>query len=200
MPQAHWGLVFGLGITQIVDIIAATAHGPIVGLIVDVAIAAVWVFFGLQAQKGRSWAFITGMIFYVIDALISLACQDWIGAAVHAYALFRIFPGLMASREYGSLMKAVPSGPYYGAPQAGVYPPPPQSMGYPQQPGGYPPQPGAYPPQPGAYPPQPGAYPQQSGQFPPPASGYPPQPGAYPQQQPPQQQNFGQNLDGSSSE
>jgi len=185
MPASHWGFFFGLGVTQIVDAVTSGTPAHIIGLIVDLVIAGVWVLFGLQAQKAKSWAFMTGMIFYVIDALILLPFGDWLGAAVHAYALFRIFPGFLASREYASLMKASVAGPYYSAPQPGVYPP---------APGAYPQAPGAFPPQ------QPGAYPQQPTAFPPQPAAFPPQPAAYPQQPAAQPQTYGQNLDGTSSE
>lgn len=166
-PSTQWGFAFGLGITQVVDGFGQAIHAPFVGLAIDVVIAAIWVFFGMQARKAKAWAFITGMIFYVIDAVLLVLAQDWFGIAVHAYALFRIFPGLPASREYASLMAAGQPSNYYGAPTPppGAWPPPPQA--------GQAPPPGAYPPpygqqQPGAaYPTQPAAPAQPTGTPPP---------------------------------
>jgi hypothetical protein len=175
-PSTTWGFFFGLGITQIIDGFSQVAHAPIVGLIIDILIAGVWVFFGLQAKKAKSWAFIVGMVCYVIDALIMLPFGDYLGAAVHAYALFRIFPGLAASKDYAQIQAQMrQQGAIYGGAA----------------------QPGAWPPAPGspAQPPQFGVAPAPTHQ------SNPAQPTAYPgyqSQQPPAQPIYpqAQNLDG----
>jgi hypothetical protein len=96
MSGTHFSFIFGLGITQIVDAIGrqSGATGSTLGLIVNVFIAGVFVLFGNFARKGEKWAFLVGMTLYAIDGLILLSFKDYLSAAFHAYALFRIYGGM----------------------------------------------------------------------------------------------------------
>ncbi len=92
----HFSFIFGLGITQIVDAIGrqSGATGSTLGLIVNVFIAGVFVLLWDFARKGEKWAFLVGMALYAIDGLILLPFKDYLSAAFHAYALFRIYGGM----------------------------------------------------------------------------------------------------------
>ncbi len=92
----HFSFIFGLGITQIVDAIGrqSGATGSTLGLIVNVFIAGVFVLLWNFARKGEKWAFLVGMALYAIDGLILLPFKDYLSAAFHAYALFRIYGGM----------------------------------------------------------------------------------------------------------
>ncbi len=92
----HFSFIFGLGITQIVDAIGRQngATGSTLGLIVNVFIAGVFVLLWNFARKGEKWAFLVGMALYAIDGLILLPFKDYLSAAFHAYALFRIYGGM----------------------------------------------------------------------------------------------------------
>jgi len=96
MSGTHFSFIFGLGITQIVDAIGrqSGATGSTLGLIVNVFIAGVFVLFWNFARKGEKWAFLVGMALYAIDGLILLPFKDYLSAAFHAYALFRIYGGM----------------------------------------------------------------------------------------------------------
>lgn len=98
MTSAKWHFFFGLGITEIVDAIAQRlgSAGMIAALVVNVFIAGVVVLFGVFARKGQKWAFIVGMVLYGLDALLFLVFRDFIGVAVHAYALWAISRGVKA--------------------------------------------------------------------------------------------------------
>lgn len=99
----------GLGITQAIDgIAAAVAEGldPTAGVVVrgigmglDVVAAGAFLGLGWLAREKKSWAFVAGMVAYVLDALIFLLVQFWAGVAFHAFALFFIWRG------YSSLAK-----------------------------------------------------------------------------------------------
>jgi hypothetical protein len=105
LSGSNWNFVVGLGMTQIVDGVAqALAEefvdvGTIVkvaGLLIDIAIAGLFVLLGFLARKHFAWAFIIGMVLYGLDSLIFLLVQSWLNVGFHAFALFGIYSGLKA--------------------------------------------------------------------------------------------------------
>jgi hypothetical protein len=109
MSGTHFSFIFGLGITQIVDAIGrqSGATGSTLGLIVNVLIAGVFVLFWNFARKGEKWAFLVGMALYAIDGLILLLFKDYLSAAFHAYALFRIYGGMQGIPALQQLRQAL---------------------------------------------------------------------------------------------
>lgn len=107
--QGEWGFVIGLGITQAFDGFAASfSEGvePNIALIIrgfalvmDILVALVFVFFGWMAGKKKGWAFVTGMILYLLDGAIFLLVQDWLSIGFHGFALFCIFGGYSALKR-----------------------------------------------------------------------------------------------------
>jgi hypothetical protein len=100
------GFMFGLGITQVIDGFAlaasedvATPMIKVIALVLDVMVAGIFALFGVFAKKEQQWAFIVGMLLYVLDALIFLLVRDFLSLGVHAFALFCIFKGFKACRE-----------------------------------------------------------------------------------------------------
>jgi hypothetical protein len=98
--------ILGLAITQLVDGIAdvSIAEGAPAGLKfiavgIDLIIAFVFVLFGYFANKGLAWAFIVGSVIYIFDGLIYLLLDSVFAAAFHAFALFFIVRGFIASRK-----------------------------------------------------------------------------------------------------
>src|SRR6185369_7816756 len=74
--------ILGLGVTQIFDGLAqgmGSGAGLAVAVVLDLLAAAVFVFFGVFANKRHTWSFIVGMALYALDGLIYLVAQDWIG-------------------------------------------------------------------------------------------------------------------------
>ena len=104
LANVEWGFFFGLGITQLINAIAlelgenASYIARIVAFALDVIAASVFALFGFLSKKGRRWAFVTGMILYVLDAMLFLVVKDFFGIAFHAFALYCIFNGFKASR------------------------------------------------------------------------------------------------------
>lgn len=105
--------VVGLASTLIVDTIfvdiANSAGGSLVvkliGLAISIFIAGIFALFGLFANRGKNWAFIVGMALYVLDTLLMLAFQEWMGLIFHGLFLFGLFGGWRALSELHKLAK-----------------------------------------------------------------------------------------------
>ena len=103
----------GLGVTMWVTGIAMSigenAHAGAVATISIAVTAMVALFFGgfgFLARKGMGWAFIVGMILYVLDALLLLPLGDWFGIAFHAWMLRSIWSGYQAHLQLAAFMSA----------------------------------------------------------------------------------------------
>lgn len=98
-----------LGTTQIIDGFArglARELGDatkIVGLVLDVLVAGVFVLIGWLALKRHLWSFVVGMILFMLDGLILLAFQIWISFAFHLLVVFWVFKGYQAGRQLAAL-------------------------------------------------------------------------------------------------
>lgn len=74
-----------------------------IGLAISIFIAGIFALFGLFANRGKSWAFIVGMVLYVLDSLLMLAFQEWLGLIFHGFFLFGLFGGWRALAELNKL-------------------------------------------------------------------------------------------------
>ncbi len=106
--------VVGLASTLIVDsvfveIAKSIPDGSIVvkliGLAISICIAGIFGLFGLFGNRGRNWAFIVGMVLYVLDTLLMLAFGEWLGLIFHGFFLFGLFGGLRALNELNKLAR-----------------------------------------------------------------------------------------------
>ena len=95
-----WNFIIGLGSTQIIDSIAMSAKeiSPDIVfqaliLFMDLGFAALFVVFGLMAQKRSLDSFEVGMVFYAIDSLMFLLVFDILGIIFHGIALFFLYRG-----------------------------------------------------------------------------------------------------------
>lgn len=102
----NWSFFAGLGITQIIDAIVAQGSEldgistiKIIAFVIDVIIAGIFVLCGLWANKLQTWAFVAGMIFYLLDGILVLILGAYLPAAFHLFALYMIFKGLSAARQ-----------------------------------------------------------------------------------------------------
>ncbi len=97
-----YGFILGLGITRLIDGIAAAGLGSTgiaVAIVLDVLVAGVFILFGVFASKGYTWSFIAGMLLYAADGLLFMLIRDWLGLGFHAFALLCLFGGLRAARH-----------------------------------------------------------------------------------------------------
>jgi hypothetical protein len=103
----------GGGITQLIAGVAEaiSTEGPgaakVVALVVSLLISAVFIIFGYLANQKMLWAYITGMVLFALDGVLSLVVQDWIGVVAHGVVLVFLFRGFQAGRELVSLEKTM---------------------------------------------------------------------------------------------
>jgi hypothetical protein len=102
----------GLGITQIIDsfsyafqqeIPEASTVFSIFGILLNLAILGVVALFGYFIKKQKRWLISIGGILYLLDGLLILLFQDWIGGAFHAYFLFRLWTSWQAINKLSKM-------------------------------------------------------------------------------------------------
>ncbi len=101
--------VVGLGITQVIDVVAsmiaeeASAGSATIlhaiALFLDFVIAGVFVLFGVLGRRRIKWAIVVGMVLYIGDGLISVLIEDWLAVVFHLLALYGLFRGFQAINE-----------------------------------------------------------------------------------------------------
>jgi hypothetical protein len=116
LSGSSFGFVVGLSITQIVDYMAIQMiqdyqpQSPMIlqgiAFFIDLAIIGMIALFGLLARRGHGWAFIVGMVLYLLDTLLTFYLEMWLSAAFHAFALFGLWGGYQANRLYTQYKKA----------------------------------------------------------------------------------------------
>jgi len=102
----NWSFFAGLGVTQLVDAIVfqitqsdSLSVVKIIGFVFDLVVAGIFLLLGLWANKLQTWAFIVGMVLYLLDGLLLLLLGAYFPAAFHAFALYMIFRGFNAARQ-----------------------------------------------------------------------------------------------------
>jgi hypothetical protein len=96
--------VIGLGATLFIDLVAKQISdnqggSPIIlgmGFLFSLIFDLIFVACAYFAGKGKRWAFITGLVFYALDAVLMLFFQEWIGFAFHLYFMWGAWQGLQA--------------------------------------------------------------------------------------------------------
>lgn len=100
-----WSFLAGLGITQFISGLALALSEDlggavtVIAFILNVLVAAFFVFLGVFAGKGHTWAFVIGLVIYAIDGLMFLAFQLWLPLAFHVFVCYCLFRGLAANRK-----------------------------------------------------------------------------------------------------
>jgi|WetSurMetagenome_2_1015567.scaffolds.fasta_scaffold454739_1 hypothetical protein len=101
LAGGHGGFVIGLGVTQVIDLLAASIGGAgmAVAIVLDLLAAGLFVLFGVFANRRQAWGFVAGMVLYALDGLVFLLLGGWLAVGFHAFALFCIFGGFTAMRK-----------------------------------------------------------------------------------------------------
>ena len=104
---ANMNFILGLGMTQLVDGLAAgLSNGAnFIALIPDLMIAGFFFYIGYRSKKIDKWAFVTGIILYTLDALIYLFFSEWFAFGFHVFALVMIIRGFIKVFEYNKINK-----------------------------------------------------------------------------------------------
>ena len=95
----QWRFILGLGVTQLVQEMAASGNSGTIGGLVGVVLIVVFAVLGQRAVVGHGWAFVLGMILFGLDGLLFVLIQDWVGVGFHAFALLMIGRGYAAARQ-----------------------------------------------------------------------------------------------------
>ena len=112
--------VVGLASTLFVDLVfmgiaeemaGATLIVKIIGVVVSALVAGIFALFGFFANSGKRWAFLVGIAFYIIDTLLMLVFQEWMGLVFHILFLVGLFSGLSALNKLEKLAPKKPSNP-----------------------------------------------------------------------------------------
>ena len=107
--------VVGLGLTQFMNItihnIAQTLPNSAlqihaIGLVLDFFICSIFVLFGFLAAKGYRWAFISGMVLFGLDAILTLVSMDFFGFCFRLFFLWFLFCGLQALNRLKEILPA----------------------------------------------------------------------------------------------
>ena len=107
--------VVGLGVTLFIDGFASAFANEfggstlilVLGFLFSLMFDLIFVVLGYFAARGRRWAFITGMTFYGLDALLMLVFQEWLGLAFHLFFLWDAFRGFQALKKLQTLIPQV---------------------------------------------------------------------------------------------
>ena len=108
-----WRFFLSLEITQVIDVIALGASESlgeatkVIAIVLDIFIAAMFAGFAYLASKRQMWAYVTGMIVFVLDGLLALVFIDFIGIIVHGVLLVLMIRGFLAGREMLALERAM---------------------------------------------------------------------------------------------
>ena len=99
--KGNFHFVVGLGITSVVDAFARRvgSAGSVLDIIINGFVAGVFVLFATFAVKAQKWAFLVGMVLYLLDGLLLVSVKDYLGVAFHAYALYAIYRGFTVTSQ-----------------------------------------------------------------------------------------------------
>lgn len=97
--------IVGLGITQIIDgiVIETASTVKFIALFINILVSGMFAIFGYFALKHEKWAFIIGMVLYLLDGLIFLLVNDWWSVGFHAFVLLSLFAGIKSLRKIEAL-------------------------------------------------------------------------------------------------
>jgi len=96
------GFALGTAIDWFLQGMLEELADPSLAWIAHVVVIAFFAFVGIRATAGAQWAFIVGGLVYTLDGLIFLLVGDWLGIAVHAFALFAIVSATISLRQLRS--------------------------------------------------------------------------------------------------
>ncbi len=108
LADYDWARVFVLGAAQLVEhtVWGVGLLGKGLTLLVNVALAAIFVGFGLHARRGLPRVFLAGMFLYAMDGLLALLVRTWPSVAFHVFVLLLVYSGLVAANRLQQLNRS----------------------------------------------------------------------------------------------
>ncbi len=107
-----WRFFLSLGITQLVDAIAVELSASlgnatkVIAIVLDIFAIAVFATAGWLAGKRHLWAYVVGMVLFLLDGVVSLVFGDWLGVIVHAVVLVVMFRAFQSGLELSALERS----------------------------------------------------------------------------------------------
>lgn len=98
--QTHFGFAAAFAIPTI---LAALTNSQVISPAYLGSLGILLVIFmgcGYFASLGAKWAFIAGGLIYIVDGIGCYLIKDYMSLAIHAYFLYRMMPGFIASIEF----------------------------------------------------------------------------------------------------
>ena len=99
LSGGKYTFLIGLGITQFIAGFAkGFGQGQLIpfAVILTILIAGMFAALGLFSRKLMAWAFVTGIILYILDALLFIWVKDWLSFGFHIIALYFLVLGVAA--------------------------------------------------------------------------------------------------------
>jgi hypothetical protein len=106
---SDYSFASGLGIATYIAVVVYLVAGEQmlwVSIFATLPLVAGLFFLGRRAHSGATWPFVLGLIVYALDLLLVLTLTDWIGVAIHGFALFSFVGGWRAARALGNVRRA----------------------------------------------------------------------------------------------
>lgn len=111
--KASMRFVIGLGATQVIDYIAAMLSQKsndhtlfiVMTIGLNLLIAGIFLILGWFAKREHSWAWLVGIVLYLIDTAIMVWIQYWPGLIFHLIALAMMIIGFFALRKKKKMLK-----------------------------------------------------------------------------------------------
>ena len=107
---ANFRFIIGLGFSELLGGMAqemsasSGTNGPmLVACAGGALLAAFFGACGWFARRPSVVAFIVGMVVFGLDTGIFIMAKDWLGVAFHAYALYCLWRGVTATRQYKAI-------------------------------------------------------------------------------------------------
>jgi hypothetical protein len=104
-----WRFFLSLGVTQLIDAIAVELSASlgnatkVIAIVLDIFAVAVFAGVGFLAGKQYLWAYVVGLVLFLLDGVVSLVFGDWLGVVVHAIVLFVMFRAFRSGLELSEL-------------------------------------------------------------------------------------------------
>ncbi len=117
LSGGDWAFLIGLGVTQLAAGFALGMGMSFVApLIVFIIVGGILGVLGYFAMKRHTWAFVVGMVLYLLDGLLFLLVMDWLSIGFHIFVLICLGLGLRANLKYKQYM-AQKTLEYYSQPR-----------------------------------------------------------------------------------
>lgn len=105
MVGSNMRFVVGTALVDVFNAMGENANARGLAIVLDVLLIALFVVCGIFAHKAHIWAFAVGITVYLLDTLLCLLAQEWIGLAFHAWALFGLAQAMRLAWQLRPLLR-----------------------------------------------------------------------------------------------